>query len=266
MAKIKTYDMKVVEQDQALNYIDFGWLRSKEAVPADLALKTKKPTVLLKRREEYGMNAIVTSNEVEFEKLYKKNNKGKAGKTACAAIFGILVGILMLAFVAVAALNIFVGVNNGLEDDKKIDALDGVLESIHEIEFLNTIDEKLADVQTKVVEILDGVELPEQIAPYVSFNTVVGVVFLVLGIVFIIIFASICKMGKRQNKRAAKMAEAVAAAKAEIERMRKTDVALMTRAQRKQYYWESIITNSLINSRAPVAAKEDDDDDDGYDF
>ena len=262
MASIRTYDMKVVERDQAVTYTTFGWVRSKESIPADMALKTKKPTLLMKRREEYGANPVIASNEKEYEALYKKNTKGKGAKDAFAAIFGIILAVLMIACVALAALNIFLGVNAGLEEDKKITALDETIDTIKDIEIIKTIDEKLASVKDSVVEILDGIELPEKVAPFIGFETVVGVVFLVLGVVFIIIFASICKMSKRRKARAAKMAAILETVKVEIANMKKTDITLMSKAQRKQYMWESIITNALINARAPVVEKDEDDDDD----
>lgn len=287
----KSYDMKMIEQDQYMTYSNFGWVRSKEAAPADLAIKTKKPTFFLKRRQEYGMNPVIATNEAEYEELYKKNNKNKGCKTAFATIFGIILGILLIACFVIGAVGVVIGIDKYLEADNKAKIEDGqdvepyesFLASLTENEAIGGILEKVDNFVNgkgfvsdedavepeegafNLAETIDGFGLPAFLNAYV----VIGIVGLILFIVFTIIFASICKMGKRRKVREQKMAAIVPVIKAEVENMRKTNLALMSKQERKYFRLENAIANGF--SRALLSAKGDDspvaiDDDDDDEF
>ncbi|MBO5304287.1 MAG: hypothetical protein J6A99_01290, partial [Clostridia bacterium] len=110
--------------------------------------------------------------------------------------------------------------------------------------------------------IIDNVtaNLPEALVIYINANMVVGVVAVILGIVFLIIFAEVAKMKKKRAKKFAKMEAIQEEAEQIVDGMRRRDLSLMGKTQRQQYVWRNIIA-SAIKDAMPAQ-----DDDDNYDF
>ena len=291
MADNKDFELKAVEQNRAADYTNFGWTRSKQDVPEGLVFKTKEPTVLLKRREEYGTNADLVEKEAHYEKLYKQNNKNKSAKSACAVVFGILVSLLMTVCLILAIGGLAIGISGALNEKAVANGEEGgdvVMTFINEkspdiAEIIEKFDNLLAgkgfvlnsevveseeevfDLTAKIAEVADGMNEP--IRYFVNAYVALGLVGLVLGCVFLIVFISICKMGKRQNERTVQITETIATAKEEVEHMREENESLMTKAERKRHMWETILTNALIRAREENEDKtEDDDDEDDIDF
>ena len=125
----------------------------------------------------------------------------------------------------------------------------------------NLVDGKVdAESGEYVPGIIDNVasNLPAPINAYVNANLVVGVVALIIGIIFLIIFANVAGMKKKRAKKFAKMQNIRERAEEIVFNMRKNDISLMSRTQRKQYLWQSIITNAI---RDAMPTEEGDDED-----
>lgn len=293
MSEIATrnYDMKVVTRTQAVSYQSFGWVRSKDPVPADTKVKSKKePLVVMKRKLEFGLNPKLASYEKEYRKLEKKKYRSKP-------ILGIISFILMLAFLLVCGVELYFGISSGLkkmteaqnEEKERLDEeeaaanaaepsdettdgsdetseepdeeSDGVLGQIKDI-----LDTVKADYLSKVTGFLDGTTdeatgeytpgiadniadmLGKPIGYFISADTIVGLVCLILAIVFIILFAKVCGLKKKRIAKFEKMNDIRESAEEIVDAMRKSDLSLMGKTQRKQYMWESIITNAIRNA------------------
>lgn len=147
----------------------------------------------------------------------------------------------------------------------------GILGQIEEI--LNKIK---VDYLSKITSVFDGKtdentgeytpgiadniasNLGAPISYFISADTFVGIIALVLAIIFIIIFARVCSIKKRRIAKEYKMASIREEAEIIVLEMRKSDLSLMGKTQRKQYLWESIITNAIRNANGM------DDEDDDY--
>lgn len=134
----------------------------------------------------------------------------------------------------------------------------GPLEQVKKI--LNDVQEKYL---SKVTDIFDGKTNAETgeytpgiadnlanamqppIKYFINANNIVALIALVLAIIFIIIFAEVCKVKKKRAAKAAKMNDILVDSEEIAEEMRRRDLSLMGRTQRKQYMWTNIIANGI---------------------
>lgn len=260
----RNYDVKAVERTEVPAYQSFGWVKSKEPVPEEMMpKKAKQPYVLMKRKFEFGANSALANNEKEYEKLKKKKYRQKP-------ILGIITFILMLALLVFAGVELYFGISSGIEKvkaDKQTPeeqpageetAAAGPLEQVKKI--LNDVQEKYL---SKVTDIFDGKtnaetgeytpgiadNLANSMQPpikyFINANNIVALIALVLAIIFIIIFAEVCKVKKKRAAKAAKMNDILVDSEEIAEEMRRRDLSLMGRTQRKQYMWTNIIANGI---------------------
>lgn len=285
----RNYDVKAVARSEVVAYQSFGWVKSKEPVPAEMMpKKAKQPYVLMKRKFEFGANSALANNEKEYEKLKKKKYRQKP-------ILGIITFILMLALLVFAGVELYFGISSGIEKvkadkeaspDKPNDeetpsnaaeatepgtdtteengtegeetAAAGPLEQVKNI--LNDVQEKYL---SKVTDIFDGKTNAETgeytpgiadnlanamqppIKYFINANNIVALIALVLAIIFIIIFAEVCKVKKKRAAKAAKMNDILVDSEEIAEEMRRRDLSLMGKIQRKQYMWTNIIANGI---------------------
>lgn len=260
----RNYDVKAVERTEVPAYQSFGWVKSKEPVPEEMMpKKAKQPYVLMKRKFEFGANSALANNEKEYEKLKKKKYRQKP-------ILGIITFILMLALLVFAGVELYFGISSGIEKvkaDKQTPeeqpageetATAGPLEQVKKI--LNDVQEKYL---SKVTDIFDGKTNAETgeytpgiadnlanamqppIKYFINANNIVALIALVLAIIFIIIFAEVCKVKKKRAAKAAKMNDILVDSEEIAEEMRRRDLSLMGRTQRKQYMWTNIIANGI---------------------
>ena len=101
-------ESKGVAASKAYNYSAFGWTRAKGAVPAGTKVKKKEQAVLIKRRVGYGQDPELRRYEDEYLKREKKRYRQ-------LPILGILTFFLMIAFLAVAGVEFYFGISQGLE-------------------------------------------------------------------------------------------------------------------------------------------------------
>lgn len=263
--RIKNCDVKAFTREKAAVYTAFGWERGKGAMPGDLK-HSKKQDVFMKRKVDYGMDAALVDTEKKFAKCDRK----KHGKKV---ILGILSFILMIAFLAVAAFGLYLGIS-AILDEKKDDATAQEESSIKTM--LNDINE---DYFSKVTSLLDGKEdddtdgivvtlkdaLGEDIGKYITADILVGIVALILAIIFIIWFAEVAKQPKKKKKNEAKKAELRQKGAEIVAAINQANPSLMSKMDRKRYMWETIITNSLRNAyygnMGPMSSEDEDDDD-----
>lgn len=260
----RNYDVKAVERTEVPAYQSFGWVKSKEPVPEEMMpKKAKQPYVLMKRKFEFGANSALANNEKEYEKLKKKKYRQKP-------ILGIITFILMLALLVFTGVELYFGISSGIEKvkaDKQTPeeqpageetAAAGPLEQVKKI--LNDVQEKYL---SKVTDIFDGKtnaetgeytpgiadNLANSMQPpikyFINANNIVALIALVLAIIFIIIFAEVCKVKKKRAAKAAKMNDILVDSEEIAEEMRRRDLSLMGRTQRKQYMWTNIIANGI---------------------
>lgn len=304
--KARNYETKAVSRAQAPEYASFGWIRSREPVPQDMMKRRQKNPVLMKRKLDFGLNAEIRACEKQYERLAKRKYRAKP-------LLGILSFILMLAFLAVAGVELYYGISRGADLKKsakeetseadeagaetaapanadgdeaapaeespkegeaegegaageaKSGGIKAMLDKAHD-EYLSKITkafEGKTDAETgeRVDGIADklGSALGGTLADFVSADTLVGLIALILGIVFLALFASVCSIKRKRMKNEDKKAELCARASRVANDMRSRDLSLMGKTQRKQYVWESIITNAIRNANAT-----DDDDDDEF--
>lgn len=288
---VRNYDVKAVPRSEAGDYQSFGWIKSKESVPADMTpKKSKQPYVLLKRKYEFGSNLALANNEKEYEKLKKKKYRQKP-------ILGIIFFLLMLACLVLTGVELYFGISSGLEKvkadndvpadsadnaDKPSNASDenppsdndaktGPLDQVKTI--LETIQK---DYLSKITDIFDGktnaetgeytngiadniaASMQPPIKYFINANNIVAVIALVLAIIFIILFAEVCKIKKKRSAKFAKMNDLLVESEEIANEMRRRDLSLMGRTQRKQYMWTNIIANGIRQANGT------DDDDDDY--
>ena len=118
-------------------------------------------------------------------------------------------------------------------------------------------NEATGEYENGIVDTLKEM-LGEPIGNYINADILVGAVALILAIIFIIWFAAIVNQPKKRMKNEAKKADLRDQAWEIVSEMRRQDLSLMGKTERKRYMWESIITNAIRN------ANPDDDDDDDY--
>lgn len=103
------FEYKQATQSKAYNYAAFGWVRSKKAAPAETAVKSKKePVVSIRRRAGYAQDGILRGYETEYLKREKK-------KYRQLPILGIICFLLMIVFLAVAGVELYYGITQGLD-------------------------------------------------------------------------------------------------------------------------------------------------------
>lgn len=260
----RNYDVKAVERTEVPAYQSFGWVKSKEPVPEEMMpKKAKQPYVLMKRKFEFGANSALANNEKEYEKLKKKKYRQKP-------ILGIITFILMLALLVFAGVELYFGISSGIEKvkaDKQTPeeqpageetAAAGPLEQVKKI--LNDVQEKYLSKATDIFDGKTNAETGEYtpgiadnlanamqppIKYFINANNIVALIALVLAIIFIIIFAEVCKVKKKRAAKAAKMNDILVDSEEIAEEMRRRDLSLMGRTQRKQYMWTNIIANGI---------------------
>lgn len=284
---IRNYDVKVVTRSQAVAYQSFGWVRSKDPVPPDTKVKSKKePLLVLKRKLEFGLNPKLAAYEKEYQKLEKKKYRSKP-------ILGILAFILMLAFLLVTGVELYFGISAGLEkmnagtelanesekaasaaeplpdastpgetatdetateDGGILGTIKGILETV-KADYLSKVtglfdgktDETTSEYTPGIADTLSDM-LGEPIGYFISGDTIVALISLILAIIFIILFAKVCGLKKKRIAKAAKMEDIRESAEDIVDTMRRNDLSLMGKSQRKQYMWETIITNAIRNA------------------
>ena len=108
------YSIKSIDQCKYGEYQNFGWVRSKREFGAEEKKKhSKEPQMFVKRRNGFSYNPRLLELESRYEKLSKKKfHKG------AAVIVGIIFFILMIAFLAVAGVELYYGISKGVEISK----------------------------------------------------------------------------------------------------------------------------------------------------
>lgn len=100
--------------------------------------------------------------------------------------------------------------------------------------------------------------IPGAAGAFLSADTIVGVIALILFIVCLIIFCECsAKTGKKYEKRQQQIKSILADARNTVRRMKEEDISLMNKGERKMYMWETVISNGIRKANGG-----DDDDDD----
>lgn len=103
------FEVKAAPISKAYDYSSFGWTRAKGDVPEGTKVKSKKEQVVpLRRRLAYGRDGMLRAYENEYLKREKK-------KYRQLPILGIICFFLMLAFLAVAGVEFYFGITQGLD-------------------------------------------------------------------------------------------------------------------------------------------------------
>lgn len=275
----KTFDQKAFTRAQALKYTSFGWIRSKASIPADLK-RPKNADVLMKRKLDFGMNPRINSYEKQYAKLEKKKYNKKP-------LLGIISFFLMLIFLLVAGIELYFGISTALNASKTEEAIaaseteDGTGSETESTDVLGTVKNVLntikADYLSKITSLIDGKTdettgeyqeglvdslknmVGDPISNYINADLLVGIVVLLVSIIFIVWFAEVCKQPKKRAKNEARKEELREKAHEIVLDMRRQDLSLMGKTERKSFVWETIITNAIRNANA-----DDDDDDDEF--
>lgn len=292
MAKVtrRNYDSKAVNASQIAGCMSFGWVRSKSPVPDELKRKSKQPLFLMKRKPDFGANPRILALEKEYAKLEKKKYRPQP-------LLGILTFLLALVFLVFAGLEFYFGISSGMDKKKENaaeEAANAASEPTDEEAAIETetatsspvkdlLDKIETNFSSKITGVFDGKtdeatgEYTEGIADkignklgapvsyFISGDTLVGIISLILGIIFLIIFVKICKLKAKRREKAVKMDVIRGRAQVLVNEMRRSDITLMSKIQRKQYMWETIIGNALSSALASRGADENDDDID-YDY
>ncbi len=103
-----------------------------------------------------------------------------------------------------------------------------------------------------------GGMIGEPVSYFISAETLVGVIALILFIVFLIIFCSIAKRKKKRAKNEAIKEELKATAAERVNVMRNSDMSLMNKAERKQYMWTKIISDAIIRANGGDGGEDED--------
>jgi cell division protein FtsB len=287
----KPYEEKAVTRAQAMNYRFFGWVRTNDKIPADNRKKGKNaPEVVIKRHIEFGADPRIASYENEYRKLEKK-------KYRRLPILGILCFLLMLIFIAVSGIELYYGITKALDSVKAANASNVNSRILAAEESAETTDAASPEtssafdtVKTKILDVLNTVKtnyiskatvyldgktdeqtgeytqgivdkidsaVGKPVATYLNVDMFAGVVSLILGILFLIFFCSIVKIPKKRAKKEYKMADCQAKAKDAVDKMRRSDLSLMSRDERKQYMWETIISNAIKSANAVEQSDDD---------
>lgn len=267
----KSFDQKAFTRAQALKYTSFGWIRSKAPIPGDLK-RAKNADVLMKRKLDFGMNPRINAYEKQYAKLEKKKYNKKP-------LLGIISFLLMLVFLLVAGIELYFGISTALNGSKTEEPASATETESTDIlgTVKNILDTVKTDYLSKITSLIDGKtdettgEYQEgfvdslknmvgaPISDYINADLLVGIVVLLLSIIFIVWFAEVCKQPKKRAKNEAHKEEIRQNAHEIVMDMRRQDLSLMGKTERKSFVWETIITNAIRNANAT-----DDDDDDDY--
>jgi hypothetical protein len=273
---IRNYDEKYVTSQQASQYIPFGWVRMRNAaVPEEQAGKGKKMRdTVLRRKLPYGADIDLVNCEAEYEKCAKKKYRSKP-------ILGIISFILMIAFLFVAGVELYFGITKGLDalKAKPAEAENTAEATADKPSQIETILNKIqTDYLSKATDLFDGKTdaagvytegVADKLAAsaggkaeaFINAFDIVGLIGLILGIVFLIVFCEVCKLKKKRLANMAKMDDCQDRAKEIVGRMRRSDFSLLNRYERKQFILENAITNALR-----AYGHGDGDNDSGEDF
>ncbi|MBR1747239.1 MAG: hypothetical protein IJ735_03380 [Clostridia bacterium] len=101
-------EMKGAPASKAFAYSSFGWVRAKGPAPEGTKIKTKEQVIALKRRAQYGQDPQIRAYENEYLQRDKKRYRQ-------LPILGILCFLLMLVFLAVAGVELYYGISQGLD-------------------------------------------------------------------------------------------------------------------------------------------------------
>ena len=268
----KSFDQKAFTRAQALKYTSFGWIRSKAPIPADLK-RAKNADVLMKRKLDFGMNPRINAYEKQYAKLEKKKYNKKP-------LLGIISFLLMLVFLLVAGIELYFGISTALNGTKTEEPASATETESTDVlgTVKNILDTVKTDYLSKITSLIDGKtdettgEYQEgfvdslknmvgaPISDYINADLLVGIVVLLLSIIFIVWFAEVCKQPKKRAKNEARKEEIRQNAHEIVMDMRRQDLSLMGKTERKSFVWETIITNAIRNANAT----DDDDDDDDF--
>lgn len=268
----KSFDQKAFTRAQALKYTSFGWIRSKASIPTDLK-RAKNADVLMKRKLDFGMNPRINAYEKQYAKLEKKKYNKKP-------LLGIISFLLMLVFLLVAGIELYFGISTALNGSKTEEPASATETESTDVlgTVKNILDTVKTDYLSKITSLIDGKtdettgEYQEgfvdslknmvgaPISDYINADLLVGIVVLLLSIIFIVWFAEVCKQPKKRAKNEARKEEIRQNAHEIVMDMRRQDLSLMGKTERKSYVWETIITNAIRNANAT----DDDDDDDDF--
>ncbi len=102
-AAIRNFDEKNIRRKDLEAYRIFGWVKSKKK-PENVKGGKRAPDLVIRRKLEYSCNTALTDCEKKYFKLYKKKYRQKP-------IRGILSFVLMIAFLAVAVLELIIGIS-----------------------------------------------------------------------------------------------------------------------------------------------------------
>ena len=297
------YSIKSIDQTKYGDYQAFGWVRSKQGLGADAPKKSKVPQMFVKRRNGFSYNPRLNDLEATYEKLSKK----KHHKAACV-IVGIIFFILFVAFLAVAGVELYFGISNGVkllkenkataeneetpseaayaaeqeapeegeeEEVAKTNPILDILNKIHD-EYLSKVtglvekkevdeagnpvlDEETGEQVKSGIAVKLADMIPAPVKYFISGDTLVGLVALILFIVCLVIFCECsAKRGKKHRKRLAQIEAIVSEARSIVENMKRNDMSLMNKGERKMYMWETVISNGIRK------ANGGDDEDDDY--
>lgn len=292
----KPYQEKAVTRAQSLEYTAFGWIRSKAPVPEELK-RPKNADVLMKRKLDFGMNSTINSLEKRYERLSKKKYNKKPLLGIISFLF-MLVFLAVAGIELYFGLSTVLAPDNTTNGNEEINnedtpaneaAGESSTDENADVEntdnadggIMGTVLTVLEDIKTnylsKVTSLLEGKTneatgeyengivdtlkelLGEPIGNYINADVLVGIVALLIAIIFIIWFGAVASQPRKRAKNEAKKADIRDKAWEVVMEMRRQDLSLMGRTERKRYLWESIITNAIRN-----ANPEEDDDDDDY--
>lgn len=102
--------------------------------------------------------------------------------------------------------------------------------------------------------------LPESIVDYVTSEIVVGVIALILFILCLIFFCEIAKKKSKRAKKNARMAMLRRDGEQIVNDMRRSDLSLMNKADRKRYATQMMLTNAIRDALGNRGDDYDDDD------
>ena len=145
-----------------------------------------------------------------------------------------------------------------------LETIKGVLNTVHD-DYLSKVtgifdgktNEETGEYTDGISDTLGGM-LGQPMASFITGDTLVGLIALILAIIFLILFAEVCKMKKKREKRNAKIEVILDEAAGIVEQMKRSNPQLMPKANRKAYMWETIITNALRNANMNGGDEDDD--------
>lgn len=296
----KPYDSKAVTRRQASAYSSFGWVLSKEA-PNVQKKKKNSPEVVVKRKLGFADNPELARCENEYLKLEKKKYRQLPIlgiicfllMIAFLFVAGMELGYGIADIVEKskvekseesgeeAAINKIVtaeapATDAAADDESEEEGEEqGIVDMIKEyagmvktdyLSYINNLFDGKTNEETGEYEpgFIDNIKesLPEEMADYFTSEIVVGVIALILFILCLIFFCEIAKKKKKRRKKFAKMAALRRQGEAIVNDMRKSDLSLMNKSERKHYSMQIMLTNAIRDALG--ARGGDDDDDDAY--